>query len=62
MIYFVGAMALLEVLTTALFLDQMRTDFVLLSYALVGLVVIWFAVNRLDRLSTWIMSDAAPPS
>ena len=61
-IYFVGAMALLEVLTTALFLDQLRTDFVLLSYALVGLVAIWFAVSRLNRPSTWIMADAAPPS
>ena len=57
-IAFVGAMALLEVLTTAIFLDQLRTDFVLLGYALVGLVVVWWAVTRLDRLSNWIMNDA----
>ena len=60
-IRFVGAMALLEVLTTAIFLDQFRTDFVLLSYALIGLVFVWWAVNRLDRVSSWIMA-AAPPS
>ena len=27
-------------------------------YALVGLVVVWWAVTRLDRLSNWIMNDA----
>ena len=56
-IFFVGAMALLEVLTTALFLDQLRSDFVLLGYALVGLVVVWWAVNRHDRLSNWMMAS-----
>lgn len=40
------------------FAGGVRTDYVLLGYAVVGLVVVWWAVNRLDRLSTWIM--AAP--
>ena len=60
-IRFVGAMALLEVLTTAIFRDQFRTDFVLLSFGVVGLVFVWWAVNRLGRVSHWIMA-AAPPS
>ena len=60
-IRFVGAMALLEVLTTAIFLDQFRTDFVLLSFGVVGLVFVWWAVNRLHRVSNWIMA-ADPPS
>lgn len=55
-IAFVGAMALLEVLTTAIFLDDLRSDFVLLGYAIIGMGAVWWAVNRLDRLSNWIMN------
>lgn len=55
-IWFVGAMAMLEVLTTAIFLDQLHSDVALATFAIAGMVFAWWAVNRLDRLSSWIMS------
>ena len=56
-IRFVAAMALLEVATTAIFLDQLHSDALLASFAVAGLLFAWWAVNRLDRLSSWIMAD-----
>lgn len=56
-IRFVAAMALLEVLTTVLFLQQMRTDVWLAGFLVVGLFAAYFTVNRLDRLSGWIMGQ-----
>jgi len=58
-IWFVGAMAMLEVATTAIFLDQLHTDIALASFAIGGMAFVWWAVNRLDRVSAWIMNDAA---
>ena len=52
---FVAAMALLEVVTTAIFLDRMRTDPKVTVFFVVGLVVVFFAVRSLNRLSGWIM-------
>ncbi len=59
-IRFVATMALLEVLTTAIFLDQLHSDIVLASYAIIGLFFMWWAVNRLGHLSSWIMVDHKP--
>lgn len=56
-IRFVATMAILEVLTTAIFLDQLHTDAVLASYAIIGLFFVWWAVHRLEHLSAWIMKD-----
>ena len=56
-IWFVATMALLEVLTTAIFLDQLHTDIVLASYAIIGLCFAWWAVHRLKHLASWIMID-----
>ena len=56
-IRFVGTMALLEVLTTAIFLDQLRTDIVLLTFGVVGLVLAYLGVHRLEHLAAWIMQD-----
>ena len=55
-IWFVAAMAMLEVLTTAIFLDQLHTDIALAAFAIAGMVFAWWAVNRLDKLSNWIMA------
>ena len=60
-IWFVGSMAMLEVFTTAIFLDRLRSDVALAAFAIIGMAVAWWAVNRLDKLSAWIMR-AAPPS
>ena len=56
-IWFVGTMALLEVATTAIFLDQLHRDVALAAFAIGGLAFAWWSVNRLDRLSKWIMAD-----
>ncbi|MEM9133002.1 MAG: TSUP family transporter [Actinomycetota bacterium] len=56
-ILFVAAMALLEVVTTTLFLDALRTDVTLATFFVVGLLLAYVGVQRLDRLSTWIMTD-----
>ena len=56
-IWFVATMAMLEVLTTAIFLEQLHTDMVLASYALIGLFFTWWAVHRLERLSSWVMKE-----
>jgi len=45
-IWFVATMAILEVLTTAFFLEQLHTDMVLTSYAIIGLFFTWWAVHR----------------
>ena len=58
---FVGVIALSEVVSTAIFLDEFRTDNVLIAFALIGMVVVWLAVRQVDRLSEWIMR-ADPPS
>ena len=50
-------MAILEVLTTAIFLEQLHTDMVLASYAIIGLLFTWWAVHRLERLSSWVMKE-----
>ena len=54
---FVAFFALLEVATTAIFLDQLRTDVVLVIFGVVGLVAAYLAVNNTEKLSQWIMSD-----
>ncbi len=54
---FVATMALLEVTTTAIFLEPLRTNLALALFGGVGLVVAWVVVHRLDRLSEWIMAD-----
>lgn len=56
-IRFVAAMALLEVATTIIFLDQLHSDIILITFGVVGLVGAWWAVNKLDRLSSWILAD-----
>ena len=56
-IWFVATMAILEVLTTAIFLEQLHTDLVLASYAIIGLLFTWWAVHRLERLSSWVMKE-----
>ena len=56
-IVFVAFFALLEVATTAIFLDQLRTDVVLVIFGVVGLVAAYLAVNNTEKLSQWIMSD-----
>ena len=56
-IWFVATMAILEVLTTAIFLEQLHTDMVLTSYAIIGLFFTWWAVHRLERLSSWVMKE-----
>ena len=56
-IWFVATMAILEVLTTAIFLEQLHTDMVLASYAIIGLFFTWWAVHRLERLSAWVMKE-----
>ena len=58
-IRFVAVMALAEVITTLLFLDQMRSDYLLLAYFATGMVLVYLAVYRLDRLSDWIMAGNA---
>ena len=60
-ITFVAFMALLEVLTTAIFLDDLRTDRVLLAFGVIGLVLAYLAVHRLESLSRWIMSAGGEP-
>jgi uncharacterized membrane protein YfcA len=57
-IRFVAAMALLEVVTTIIFLDRLRTDVSLALFGVAGLFLAWFAVQQLDRLSSWIMHGA----
>ena len=54
-IRFVAAMALLEVATTVLFLDALRSNRRLAAYGLIGLVLAAVAVQSLERLATWIM-------
>ena len=61
-IRFVAFMALLEVATTAIFLDQLRTDIVLLVFAVVGLVLAYLGVHRLEKLAEWIMADGDEPA
>ena len=56
-IRFVATMAILEVVTTAIFLEQLHSDVVLASYAIIGLFFAWWAVHRLEGLSSWIMKD-----
>ena len=61
-IAFVASMALLEVATTAIFLDDLRTNQVLLAFFIVGLAFAYFAVQRLDRVAEWIMADGGDPA
>lgn len=61
-IAFVATMALLEVATTALFLDALRTNIVLLIFGVVGLALAYLGVHRLDRLGEWIMADGDEPA
>lgn len=49
-------MALLEVATTAIFLDDLRDDAVLVAFFILGLIAAWIVIPRLDRLSAWIMA------
>ena len=60
-IRFVATMAMLEVITTAVFLEDLRTDMVLVAFFVLGLVAIYFVVQRLDRLSGWIMKEPVAP-
>lgn len=57
-IAFVAFMALLEVATTAIFLDDLQTNRVLLAFFFVGMAVVYLAVKRLDRVAEWIMTDS----
>ena len=52
---FVGAIAISEVISTAIFLDQLRTDIFLVAFALVGMFLVWLGVNNVNRLAEWIM-------
>ncbi len=56
-IAFVAFMAIAEVVTTAVFLDDLRTDRLLLTFFIVGLGVAYLGVTRIDGLSRWIMQD-----
>ncbi len=54
-IRFVGAIAISEVISTAIFLDEFRTDIVLVAFALAGMFLVWFGVSKVERLAEWIM-------
>lgn len=56
-IRFVAFMALLEVATTVIFLDQLRTNVVLVVFGIAGLVFAYVGVQKLDKLAEWIMAD-----
>ena len=56
-IRFVGFIALAEVATTIIFLDDLRTNPVLTATFVVGLIAAYFGVNALDKLAAWIMVD-----
>lgn len=58
-IRFVAAMALLEVATTFLFLEALRERPILALVLVIGMVLAWLGVHRLDRVAEWIMSDAS---
>ena len=62
LIAFVAAMAALEVLSTAIFLDELRTNRALLGFAIGGLVVTVAAVGYLNRNRHRIFNieEAAP--
>ena len=56
-IRFVAAMAILEVATTVLLLDRLRSDWPLAAYGLIGVMLAAIAIQRLERLAPWIMGD-----
>lgn len=59
-IAFVGLIAFSELLSTALFLDALRTNISLLIFSLVGLLLVWAGVSKIDSLSEWIMRADDP--
>jgi presenilin-like A22 family membrane protease len=54
LVLFVGFLVVLEVISTAIFLDALRTDMVLLTYAILGtaitLLVLWIVARNRVRL------------
>lgn len=60
LIRFVGGMAVAEVITTMIFLEPLRTDRMLLTFGVLGLISAFVAVELLARRRSWIM--ATPPS
>lgn len=61
LIRFVGAMAIAEVITTVIFLDQLRTDAALLAFAVFGLISAFVAVELLARSRSWFMAAPGEP-
>lgn len=60
LIRFIITISTLEVVTTAVFLEQLRTDPRLLAIALIGLPVVLGAVWLLHRNRDWLLGTAAP--
>ncbi len=58
LITFVGAMAVLEVSTTILFLEALRTDMVLVVYFAVGVVVALWLVRAAGRNRDWLVGQS----
>lgn len=56
LIGFVAFMAIAEVLTTIIFLDDLRTNTALAAFGVVGLVVAFGATRVLARTRSWIMA------
>ena len=66
-IYFVACMSTLELLSTALFLDTLRTNVALLIFFIVGLIGAYFFVMSLAMMSEKLMpkdedSEAESPA
>jgi uncharacterized membrane protein YfcA len=61
LIGFLAAMAAVEVISTAIFLDQLRTDIALLGFAIGGLVCGIAGVRWLHNHRAKLLRDAAPP-
>ena len=60
LITFLAAMASIEVVSTAIFLQQLRTDPWLLTYAVLGLVVAILSVKWLHSRRDRLLGAAAP--
>ncbi|MEM9519509.1 MAG: sulfite exporter TauE/SafE family protein [Actinomycetota bacterium] len=63
-IWFVGLMAMAEVITTVIFLDRLRTDPALAAFGLIGLIGVIVGIRRIGALSRYIAIDTgrAPSS
>lgn len=56
-IYFVAFMSSLELISTALFLDTLRTNMALLIFLIVGLIGAYFFVMSLGMMSEIVMPE-----